>query len=144
MSPKEWHFPEALQRGEFPFLDLLGIEVGEIESGKAILHLDVEEKHLRSLGMVHGGVTSTLLDSALGIAGASQAPDHHHAVTMQLNVNFTKTAKQGDHLTTTGRCVHHGTKTAVCHGETTDQEGKIVATATSTLMFLPLEREDSE
>ena len=143
MTSKDWHFPEALKRGEFPFLNFLGIEVGDIETGKAVIHLTIEEKHLRSLGMVHGGVTGTLLDSALGIAGASQAPDQHHAVTMQLNINFTKTAKQGDRLTTTGRCLHHGTRTAVCQGEAVNQQGQIVATATSTLMFLPLERQEA-
>jgi len=139
MTTRDWQFPDALKRGEFPFLTLLGIEVGEIETGRAVIHLDVREKHLRSLGIVHGGVTSTLLDTALGIAGASHAPHRHHAVTMQLNINFTRIAQQGDRLTTIGETIHAGTKTAVCRGETLNQDDEIIGSATSTIMFLPLD-----
>lgn len=138
MNSRNWHFPEALQNGEFPFLDLIGVEIKEIDEGKAVIQLNVNQKHLRSLGIVHGGVTSTLLDTALGVAGASYAPDGHHAVTMQLNINFTRIASQGDLLTSIGRVLHRGSRTAVCQGEVIDQNEAIIATATSTIMFLPL------
>ena len=138
MSSHNWHFPEALAKGDFAFLTLLGIEVREIKQGKAVIQLAINEKHLRSLGIVHGGVTGSLLDTALGIAGASYAPDRHHTVTMQLNINFTRIATQGDLLTATGRVLHHGSRTTVCQGEVIDQNNQTIATATSTIMFLPL------
>ncbi|MBD3676689.1 MAG: PaaI family thioesterase [Planctomycetaceae bacterium] len=138
MNSDDGHFPAALKNGEFPFLDLLEVEVQAIDPGTAVLKLQVDEKHLRSLGIVHGGVTSALLDTALGVAGASHAPKKHHAVTMQLNINFTRIAKQGDLLTTTGRAVHFGSRTAVCQGEVLNQNGEMIASASSTIMFLPL------
>ena len=68
------HFRKALASGEFPFLDLIEAEPVEIRPGRAVWRLTVLEKHLRSLGIVHGGVTATLLDTALGFAGALLAP----------------------------------------------------------------------
>lgn len=141
MTSEESHFPEALNRGEFPFLDLLDVEIGELLHGRAEVSLTVSRKHLRSLGIVHGGVTAALLDTALGTAGASHAPPRHHAVTMQLNINYTRVAEEGDRLTATGESVHSGSRTAVCRGEVRKDSGELVATATSTIMFLPLPAE---
>lgn len=132
------HFRKALASGEFPFLDLIEAEPVEIRPGRAVWRVTVLEKHLRSLGIVHGGVTATLLDTALGFAGALLAPDGYHAVTMQLNINFTRIAKAGDVLITTGEIVHAGKKTAVCRGDVRLEDGKLVATASSTIMYLPL------
>lgn len=141
MTSEDSHFPAALHRGEFPFLELLEIEVGELRTGHAEILLTVLRKHLRSLGILHGGVTAALLDTALGIAGASHAPADHHAVTMQLNINYTRIAAEGDRLITTGESVHSGSRTAVCRGEVRNQNGDLVATATSTIMFVPLPQE---
>lgn len=141
MTSEELHFPAALKNGEFPFLDLLEIEVGELRKGHAEISLTVLRKHLRSLGILHGGVTAALLDTSLGIAGASHAPPGHHAVTMQLNINFTRIATEGDHLTAIGESVHSGSRTAVCRGEVRKENGDLVATATSTIMFVPLPQE---
>lgn len=141
MTDEASHFPQALHNGEFPFLDLLEVEVGELRAGFAEISLTVARKHLRSLGIVHGGVTAALLDTALGVAGASHAPAGHHAVTMQLNINFTKIAAEGDRLITTGEAVHAGSRTAVCRGTVRKDNGALIATATSTIMFLPLPAE---
>ena len=139
MNSKNWHFPEALARGEFPYLTLLGIEVSSISEGHAEIKMTVTERHLRSLGILHGGVTSSLIDTALGLAGASHAPDNHHAVTSQLSVNFTRIAKAGETLTTKGETIHMGSRTAVCRGEVRNEQGDLIASGTSTVMFLPLE-----
>jgi len=141
MTSEESHFPGALNRGEFPFLDLLDVEVGELRHGHAEVSLTVTSIHLRSLGIAHGGVAATLLDTALGTAGASHAPPRHHAVTMQLNINYTRMAKEGERLIATGESVHSGSRTAVCRGEVRNHNGELVATATSTIMFLPLPEE---
>jgi uncharacterized protein (TIGR00369 family) len=141
MTSEESHFPDALNKGEFPFLDLLDVEIGELLHGRAEISLTVSRKHLRSLGIVHGGVTAALLDTALGVAGASHAPAGHHAVTMQLNINYTKVATEGDRLIATGESVHSGSRTAVCRGEVRNDNGDLLATATSTIMFLPLPEE---
>ena len=79
-----------------------------------------------------------LLDSATGTAAYSLAPDDHHVVTIQLNVNFVRAAEKGDVLTAHGRVRHPGRKTMVVHGEVVNQTNDLVALASATFMVLPM------
>jgi len=51
--------------GSAPWYKLLGMK---IELGERIaIILEVEEKHLQALGVAHGGVAASVLDSAIGL-----------------------------------------------------------------------------
>ena len=96
-----------------PFLRSLGVELAERSDGRAVLRLIVDERHLRTRGIAHGGLVSTLLDTAMGIAVSTGTPDGSFAVTAQLNVNFVRPAWDGEELETTGEVCHRGQQTAV-------------------------------
>ena len=130
---------DELLRGSVPLLDTLGIEPADAGNGEARVRLVVGEKHLRTLGILHGGVTATLLDTALGYAVMSVAPERHHAVTAQLNINFTRAVANGEALEATGRVLHRGSRTAVASGEARNASGDLVATATGTFLYLLIE-----
>ncbi|MBW3541233.1 MAG: PaaI family thioesterase [Planctomycetes bacterium] len=122
-----------------PLLELLEILPVEAEPGRAVFAMTVAEKHLRTLGLLHGGVTATLLDTAMGYAAVTVAPEGHHAVTVQINVNYVRPAAAGERLEASGRIVHSGRKTAVTTGEVRSGDGgALVATGTATFMFLPV------
>jgi len=123
---------------QVPLLDTLSIEAMEASEGKSRLRMRVADRHLRTLNMLHGGVTATLLDTALGYAVMSLAAEGFHAVTVQLNVNFTRPAMNGDVLEAVGRVLHAGTQTAVASGEVTNADGQLIATATGTFLYLRL------
>jgi uncharacterized protein (TIGR00369 family) len=127
----------ALDR-HVPLLETLAIEALAAADGTSRLRVIVDERHLRTLGMLHGGVTATLLDTALGYAVMSLAADGFHAVTAQLNVNFTRPAANGDSLEAVGRVLHAGSKTAVASGEVRNADGDLIATATGTFLYLRL------
>jgi uncharacterized protein (TIGR00369 family) len=48
-----------------PFLEYLDIHLLRAANGKAEVQMTVADKHLRSLDMMHGGVTATLLDTCM-------------------------------------------------------------------------------
>lgn len=54
-----------------------------------------ERRHLNMVGVVHGGMVSTLADLCLGIE-AWHAAGGAKAVTMQLNVHFVGAVREGD------------------------------------------------
>ena len=56
---------EAVGR-HVPLLELLEIQPVETGEGKAVFEMVVDDRHLRTLGILHGGVTATLLDTAMG------------------------------------------------------------------------------
>lgn len=121
-----------------PFMELLDARPIRREEGQVAFELLVQERHLRTLGIVHGGVTAALLDSALGFAAGTTAPPGHHVVTMQLNINYIRPAWDGERLIASGEVRHAGRQTAVARGEIRTAAGVLVASASGTFMYLPL------
>lgn len=120
-----------------PFMELLGVHILAAEGGKARVEVAVEKRHLRSVEMMHGGMTATLLDTAMGMAAYSVCPPGHYSVTIQLDVKYIRPALPGQNLAATGQTVHAGKRTAVVTGEVRTAEGGLIATGTATMMYLP-------
>jgi uncharacterized protein (TIGR00369 family) len=118
------------------FLDLLRIKPVELASGLGRIEVTVSAQHLRNLGIMHGGMLATLLDSALGMAAGSLASADQFVVTVQLNINFIRPAWEGEHLVATGEVQHAGQQTAVARGEVRTDKGVLVGTGSGTYMFL--------
>jgi acyl-CoA thioesterase len=120
-----------------PFLELLEIRPVSAGPGRAEFEMTVAERHLRTLGLLHGGVMAAFLDTALGYAAVTTAPEQHYVVTMQLNANFIRPAWRGETLRAVGEIVHTGRQTAVARGEVRTADGKLVAAGSATFMYLP-------
>ena len=119
-------------------VELLGIEPIAWGDGRAELALTVADKPLRNLPILHGGVIATLLDSALGVAANTVAPNDRLTVTAQLNINFIRPAFPGDRLIATGQVQHAGRQSVVANGEVRCDNGQLVATASATFLFTSL------
>jgi uncharacterized protein (TIGR00369 family) len=133
---------QALQTDEFNgldeshrlgFLERLGVRLDE--TGRLLL--EVRAGHLRSLGIAHGGVVATLLDSVMGMQASRSSPPDHYVVTAQLNVNFIRPAFEGETLIASSQVRHSGRMTAVAQGELSTSEGALVATSSGTFVFVP-------
>ena len=122
-----------------PFLDLIGARLLDAGDGRARFELTVAEHHLRTLGLLHGGVTATLLDTVMGAAATTRAPRTHHVVTVQLSVNYVRPAWKGERLVAAAEVQHGGRQTAVARGELRTADGQLVALGTGTFMYVPRE-----
>jgi acyl-CoA thioesterase len=120
------------------FLDRLGVKPVTIEKGSAVFEVTINESHLRTLGIAHGGLVATMLDSCLGCAAWTLAPADNHVVTVQLNINYIRPAWLGEKLTAHAEVRHAGQMTAVSRGEIRTAEGALVASASGTFMYLPV------
>lgn len=121
-----------------PLHELLDFEPIEAVDGRARVELRVDQPHMRSLAIMHGGVFAALLDAAQGMAASSAAPSGCDVVTVQLNVNFLRSVGVGERLVATGEVLHSGRRTAVTRGEVRTSEGALAATGSATLMFLSI------
>jgi len=119
-----------------PFIEQLGLELVQCGDGRAETALRVRTPHLRSRGIMHGGVAASLLDSTMGLVAASKAPDGHFTVTVQLSVNFVRPAWLDEELRITAELEHAGQQTAVAQGEIRNAHGVLVALSTGTFMFV--------
>jgi uncharacterized protein (TIGR00369 family) len=120
-------FVDAYHNGAFPFLHAIRMEPLEIGDGTGSLRIVLEEQHLRYGGIMHGGVATALLDTALGLAAATKAPPQHNVVTAQMNVNFIKAARAGEELIGSAQVMHSGRRTCVCRASIRTHEGELIA-----------------
>src|SRR4051812_20047318 len=98
------------------FFHLIGARPIVFEGGRGRLELSVGPRHLRSLGIAHGGLLASVLDSVMGMAAGSLCPADHYVVTVQLNVQFIRPAREGETLVATAEVMHSGRQTAVARG----------------------------
>jgi uncharacterized protein (TIGR00369 family) len=118
---------------------LLGMNLAEVERGRAVFEAVPTTDHYNPAGGVHGGFTATLLDSCMTCAVQSALKPGLGCTTLDLNIHYTRgaTAETGL-LRAEGKIVHVGRQMATAEGRVTDPQGRIVAHATTSCLIFPL------
>lgn len=134
-----------MQRGEVappPAARLMGFEIDAVEDGRVVFTMDGHEWMSNPTGVIHGGLTSTLLDTVLTLAVHTKLPANRYCTTIDLHVQFVRPIQpDGRKITGEGLAVHVGTTIATAQGRAYDADGRLVAHATATLAILdPAER----
>jgi uncharacterized protein (TIGR00369 family) len=132
-------FLRAIARGDLPappIALLLGFELVEVQEGCAVFGLTPDEYHYNPIGVVHGGLACTLLDSAMGCAVQSTLPAGTGYTTLEIKANLLRplTMKTGP-LRCEGRVIHVGGRTALAEARLVDAHGTLYAHGTSTCMI---------
>ncbi|MET0736513.1 MAG: PaaI family thioesterase [Microbacterium sp.] len=130
----------ALVAGEYPpppIARLLGFDIVEVSEGEAVFECAPGEHHYNPLGMVHGGLACTLLDTVVGCAAHSTLPKGVGYTSIDLQVSYLRpiTATSGT-LRAIGRVVKGGRRVIFAEGVVQDAAGRPLATATSSLLVL--------
>jgi len=118
----------------FNFLEYIGCVVEESSKKKAILSINIEQKHLQHLGYIHGGVISTLADNTGWFVIAPYLNEKQTAMTQEITINYLYPGK-ADKLTAIGKLIKLGKKTAFVTVELFCNE-KLIATSSSHLAIL--------
>lgn len=123
-----------------PMGQTLGFELVEVERGRAVFEGRPDRSVYNPLGAVHGGYAATLLDSACGIATHStQGPNRGHT-TLELKISYIRALSENSGtVRATGRVVSAGRRVAFAEAELHDGDGRLCATATSTLLVFDVE-----
>ncbi len=118
-----------------PFYRLMSMELVELSWGRCRVDIAVEEKHLQPFGNVHGGVYSTLVDTAGFWAAYSRVSEEAALTTVEMKLNYLAPLSKG-RLVARGRCLKEG-KT-LCLSETSVEEpsGRLLAHGMVTLMVV--------
>jgi len=120
------------------FMADLGAIMDVVEPGQIEIILPVRKDLTQQHGFVHGGVVSTILDSACGYAALTLLPKTRSVLAIEFKVNFLSPGV-GDRLIARGHVVRAGQTINVCHGEAfalKDGKEKLVATMTATIMTI--------
>jgi len=110
----DWEDVRVLFEQVIPFNLYLGIRVRDISKGFASLEIPFRPELIGNpvLSVLHGGVTSTLLDSCGGAAVWSQIGPKDVVATVDLRVDFLRPARSKT-LIGTGRVVRLGNRVGV-------------------------------
>jgi uncharacterized protein (TIGR00369 family) len=90
------------------------------------------------LGTVHGGYAATLLDSACGCAVHSKLSAGDRYTTLELKIAYHKAiSEKTGKVRAEGRVLTFGRRVAFSEAKLLDKEGRLLASATSTLLVIP-------
>lgn len=120
-----------------PIMETMNFKLVEVDEGRAVFAMTPAEYHYNPIGVVHGGVAATLLDSAMGCAVNSALPVGMGFTTLEIKVNYLRplTMTTGP-VRAVGAVVQLGRRIAVAEGSLSDASGKLYATASATCLIL--------
>ncbi len=121
-----------------PIHHLTGVRAVEAEEGSVRFALPCSRWLATSMGTVQGGFIAMLADFALTGAAFSTAPAGTAVAALDLKVNFLRpvTPDMRD-LTAEARIEHRGRTLSIASCRVTNADGKPVALATGSSMYLP-------
>lgn len=115
---------------------LLGFRCIEIGDGFAVFEGHPSEDHYNPQGVVHGGWTASVLDSALGCAIETRIPSGRSYGTVELKVNYVRPITgQTGRMICRGDIVHSGRRMATSEARLVDEAGKLYAHGSCTCMI---------
>ena len=106
------------------FSQWLGIEVLEVREGMSRIQMTIRSEMVNGFGIVHGGVTFALADSAFAFACNNR---NDLSVALDTSINFTKQVLVGDQLTATATELHNGNSTGLYQIAIHNQHQQLVA-----------------
>ena len=130
----------ALASGDLPYRGIghtLGFRIDEVDTGRVVFAGTPGPEVYNPLGQVHGGYAATLLDSACGCAVHTRLAPGQGYTTLEIKVAYHRgmSADTGE-VKAEGAVTHFGRRTAYAEARLTDGAGRLVASATSTLLLL--------
>ncbi|MGO9856260.1 MAG: hotdog fold thioesterase [Acidimicrobiales bacterium] len=115
--------------------DLLDVETLEADAGRVVLRLPVTWKVHQPYGILHGGISALLAESAASFGAALAAGPGRNVVGIELNASHLRSVSEG-HLTAEATPVRVGRTLQVWRIALTDDEGRAICEARCTLAVL--------
>ena len=112
---------------EVTFSRHIGAKVEEVEPGRSVISIEVEEIHLNGAGTLHGGVYASLIDNAMGLSVLALVGVR--TATIEMNVHFLGAVSEG-RITCRSQVVHRTRRTATAEAKVYDSEENLVAMGT--------------
>lgn len=109
----------------------------EVEEGRAVFAGTPGPHAYNPIGTVHGGYAATLLDSACGCAVHSRLAADQAYTTLELKVSYHRAmTHDSGRVQAEGRVLTFGQRVAFAEAKLTDTQGRLLASATSTLLVM--------
>jgi uncharacterized protein (TIGR00369 family) len=128
------NFLDGLPQGD-DVHGLLGVRVVEATPDKVVMSIEVGPKVFQPYGILHGGVSALLAESAASFGGALNVEPDQIVVGTELNCSHLRSMSSGT-LTATATPIRTGRRVQVWGIDLTDQDGRKICVARCTLQVL--------
>lgn len=116
----------------------LGIEVVSYDPDAVTLRIIMDDRHRQPVGLLHGGVSVLLAESAASVAAALSVDMSKVSVTgMEINANHVRRVSSGA-VTAVARPLHRGGASHVYAIEVSDDADRLVCASRCTVAITPL------
>jgi uncharacterized protein (TIGR00369 family) len=123
------------KEAKFPVARLIGFQPQTISEGCALVTLTTGPQHANPMGTLHGGILCDIADAAMGVAFASTLKAGQSFTTIELKINFFRPVWEAQ-LKAEAKVVRRGSTLGYLECEVTDEQGRLIAKASSTCMVL--------
>jgi 1,4-dihydroxy-2-naphthoyl-CoA hydrolase len=121
--------------------ETLGIRAIEVTADRVVLEMDIGPKVHQPMGLLHGGASAVLAESAASIGAFMNCePEKEFAVGTDLNISHLRARRDGL-LKAIAQPIRKGRTIHVWNIDLVDENGELVAAARCTLAVRPLQRE---
>jgi len=136
------NYLQAMLDGRLPPPPIGGLMNFGIESfgdGEVTFRCTPDQSVYNPIGLVHGGLVCTLLDSVLGCAVQTTLEAGVGYTSLEIKVSYLRPVRAGEgDLTAVGRVSRRGRRVSFADGEVRDSQGRLVATGSSTCLVFDL------
>ncbi|MGA2294720.1 MAG: PaaI family thioesterase [Acidimicrobiales bacterium] len=114
---------------------LLGVKIIQATPDKVVMSIEVGPKVFQPYGILHGGVSALLAESAASFGGALNIESDQLVVGTELNCSHLRSMSSGT-LTATATPIRTGRRVQVWGIDLTDEQGRKICVARCTLQVL--------
>lgn len=117
------------------YFNLLSMIVKDIGIGFSKIEISVQKKHMNPFGGIHGGVYSSLIDSAAYWSVYCDLPEDWGLISVDLTVNNLAAVQSGK-LFVEGKRIKYGKSICLAEASIIDENNKILSHGISKMMIL--------
>lgn len=114
-----------------PFAQLIGMRLVDLKPDEAVISIEIRDDLRQPSGVLHGGVTATLIDTAMAFAVRTRLEPAAATATIDLMVHYLRPLVQGKAICT-GKVLRAGKRVFTVSADVHNEEGKLIATGLST------------
>jgi uncharacterized protein (TIGR00369 family) len=118
-----------------PFNKLVGVRVMRRHADGVTIECAMRDELRNTAGVLHGGVTATMADAAVGIALANHFGGRRAYTTTDLKINYLSAVADGK-IIARSHLLRVGKNLCVGRVDLKDGQGKLIAVAIVTYMLL--------
>jgi len=119
-----------------PFAKLMGMRLVDLDLDRAVIKIEIRDDLRQPSGVLHGGVTATLIDTAMAFAVRTRIPKETATATIDLTVHYLRPHVEGA-ATCSAKIVRAGKRIFTVSADVVNDEGKLIATGISTYTKVP-------